>query len=150
MKTLLCVALLATSTLAAEPAIEAMIADSPIIVVADPVFEKGIPPMGICSEIVLVKYSVKFKIRKVLKTDRELKADDTIFTRLAVHLERPDEDTFELKEGHPMILFLRKTEYEKDSFENTSIWFGVMPCTKQKELLMGFAVKEAADKKQKP
>ena len=150
MKTLLFLALLATSTLAAEPAIEALIAESPIIVVADPVFEKGTPPMGTCSEIVLVKYSVKFKIRKVLKTDRELKTDDTIFTRLAVYHERSDEDTFELKEGHPMILFLRKTEYENESFENTSIWFGVMPCTKWKELLMEFAVKEAADKKLKP
>jgi hypothetical protein len=147
MKPLLCLVLLATATLAEEPAIEVLIADSPIIVVAEPVFEKGFPPLGECSEIVLVKYSVKFKIRKVLKTDRELKADDIIFTRLAVHLEWADEDTFELKEGHSMILFLRKTEYEKESFENTSIWFGVMPCTKQKELLMGFAVKEAADKK---
>jgi hypothetical protein len=63
MKPLLCLVLLATATLAEEPAIEVLIADSPIIVVAEPVFEKGFPPLGECSEIVLVKYSVKFKIR---------------------------------------------------------------------------------------
>ena len=150
MKTMLSLLLLVSSPLfGIEPAMKALVDDSPVIVVAEPVFEKGLPPMGVGSEGVLVKYSVKFRVRKVFKADREIKPGDVIFTRLAVYSEFREEQTFELKEGQSKILFLRKTEYEKDSFENTSIWFGVMPHTKHREMLLGFDTKEAADKKPK-
>jgi hypothetical protein len=150
MKTILSFLILAASPLfGIEPAMKALIDDSPVIVVAEPVFEQGLPPMGIGSEGVLVKYSVKFRVQKVFKADRTIRPGDVIFTRLAVFAEFPDDRTFELKEGRSKILFLRKTEYEKDSFENTSIWFGVMPHTKQREMLLGFETKEATDKKPK-
>ncbi|WP_395733549.1 hypothetical protein [Prosthecobacter sp.] len=150
MKTLICFTLFFLCQVsAAEPAIEALIADSPVIVVATPVFEKGMPPMGTASEITLVKYSVKFRIQKILKTDREMKVGDLIFTRLAVHVERPAEAEFQIKEGQSKILFLRKTSYEKDSFENTSIWFGVMPYTEVKEMTLGFDIKRVTDGKTK-
>lgn len=150
MKTILSLLILVSSPLLGiEPAMKALIDDSPVIIVAEPVFEMGVPPMGICSEGVLVKYSVKFRVQKVFKADRPIKPGDVIFTRLAIYLERPEDVTLELKEGRSKILFLRKTEYEKDSFANTSIWFGVMPHTKQREMFLGFETKEATDKKSK-
>ena len=150
MRTLSCFIIILLGLVSAEePAIEALIADSPVIVVATPVFEKGMPPMGRSSEITLVKYSVKFRIQKILKTDQEMKVGDLIFTRLAVHMERPAEPEFQLKEGQSKILFLRKTSYEKDSFENTSIWFGVMPYSEVKEMTLGFDIKRVTDGKTK-
>ena len=131
---------------AEEPAIEALLADSPLIVVATPVFDPALPPLGRCSEIVLVKYSVKFKLTRVLKTDGTLKVDDTILTRLAVYLERPEEDTFKLDPKKPMILFLRKTAYEKDSYENTSTWFGVMDHTTRRQMMLEMALKKEAQR----
>lgn len=90
MKALICFILFFSCQVSAEePAIEALLSDSPVIVVATPVFENGRPPLGIGSEVVLVKYSVKFRVLKVLKSNQELKAGDLILTRLAVHLEGP-------------------------------------------------------------
>jgi hypothetical protein len=150
MKTILSLLILVSSQLfGIEPAMKALIDDSPVIVVAEPIFEEGVPPSGFSSEVVLVKYSVKFRVQKVFKADREIKPGDVIFTHLAVYAEFQGDRTFELKEGRSKILFLRKTEYEKESFENTSVWFGVMPHTKQREMLMGFETKEATDKKPK-
>ena len=76
-----------------------------------------------------------------------MKPGDVILTHLAVYAESPEDRTFELKEGRSKILFLRKTE--KDFFENTSVWFGVMPHTKQREMLLEFETKEATDEKSK-
>ena len=134
---------------AEEPAIEALIADSPVIVVATPVFEKGLPPLGVCSELTLVKYSMNFRIQKILKTDQTMKVGDLILTRLAVFIERPEESDFQLKEGQSKILFLRKTSYAKDTFENTSIWFGVMPFTQVREMTLGFSIKDVKEGKTK-
>jgi hypothetical protein len=126
---------------AEEPAIEALLADSPLIVVATPVFESGRPPIGRGSEVVLVKYSMKFRVITVLKSDGSVKAEDSIQTRLALHIEKPDEETFKPDPNKRMILFLRKTSYEKDSFENTSIWFGVMIHTTNRQMMLEHALR---------
>ncbi len=134
---------LAPFGVAADPAIDALLKASPLIVVAEPVFQTAsgykIPPLAEASEVVLVKYSIKFRIKRVLKSETEIKPDDTILTRLALYFD----DTFKPQEGTEVILFLRKTSYEENSFENTSIWFGVMSHSKLREMSLGFAIKEA-------
>ena len=66
MKTMLSFLILVSSQLfGIEPAMKALIDDSPVIVVAEPFFDMGVPPSGFSSQVVLVKYSVKLRVQKV-------------------------------------------------------------------------------------
>ena len=137
-----CFVLCLATSVFAEPAMDALIKDSPLIVVGEPVFENGIAPIGAGMEVVFIKYSITFKIKRVLKSDSTLEVGDNIRTRLALYMEGSDAKNFEPKEGKPVILFLRRTG--ENSFENTSTWFGVMADTWRRERQLEAAIKASA------
>jgi len=126
-----------------EPAIEALIADSPVIVVAEPSDDEG---SWWSSQVVLAQSDVPFKIRKVLKADRELKTDEVITVHL-VEFAAPPEDFLKLKTGKSYLLFLRARE--KGIFEKTSLWFGLMPHTVTREMMIEAGIKEESVRKVK-
>lgn len=130
-----------------EPVIETLLANSPLIVVATATSEDGNLALGEASEVVLVKYSVKFKVNAVLKSENSVKPGDTILTRLALRADFGGAEAFRPDPAKKTkILFLRKTDYEKDSFQNTSLWLGVMEHTAARQAELEYTLREMARK----
>ena len=128
---------------AKEPAIDALLKDTPIIVTAEIASKEDLPPIGILSQGgSLAEYEIRFRINKILKSDAALRPGDFISTRLSLFTH----DDFQPVVGKPLILFLRKCSSAVDRFENTSRWFGAMNHNAIRESSLDWSIQEAASR----